>query len=68
VPAEAWEHLLNTLTHSFFFSSEAIMKFTHIIKHNRSIFSLTVMDSVGSVNTLILNVGGHMEEASWEDE
>lgn len=44
------------------------MKFTHIIKHTRSIFSLTVMDSVGSVNTLILNVGGHMEEASREDE
>lgn len=50
------------------FSRKAVMKFTHIIKHTRSISSLTVMDSVGSVNTLILNVGGHMEEASREEE
>lgn len=44
------------------------MKFTHIVKYTLTISSLTVMDSVRGVNTLILNVGRHMEEASREDE
>lgn len=44
------------------------MKFTGIVKYTVTIFHLTVMDSVGGVNILILNIGRHMEEASREDE